>query len=173
MVVSGAVAAPAAAEGLAATGENSTHHTLMIHWWFLFRLNTRKLVAAIAEAESRTSGEVRIYISRRKCADPMAAAAQQFDKLGMAATKERNGVLLFIAPRSRNFSIVGDPGIHEKCGDAFWQELAATMSAAFKEGRLTDGLVHTIQRAGTLLAEHFPRQDDDVNELPDDVVIGD
>ena len=141
----------------------------MIHWWFLFRLNPRLLKAAIAEAESRTSGEIRIFITHKNCPDPMAAATAQFDKLGMAATKERNGVLLFIAPRSRNFAIVGDLGVHEKCGEAFWQDLAATMSTAFKSGRLTEGLMNTVQRTGTLLAEHFPRQSDDVNELPDEI----
>ncbi len=144
----------------------------MIHWWFLFRLNTKRLVAAIGEAEDRTSGEIRIFVSHKKCSDPMAAAMEQFEKLGMAKTRERNGVLLFIAPRSRNFAIFGDQGIHEKCSDAFWQELAALMKAAFKEGRLTDGLVNTVQRAGTLLAGHFPRQDDDRNELPNEIVRG-
>lgn len=141
----------------------------MIHWWFLFRLNAKKLAAAIAEAESRTSGEIRIFITHKKCPDPMAAAVEQFDKLGMSATQERNGVLLFIAPRSRNFAILGDQGIHEKCGPQFWQKLAAAMSAAFKSGRLTEGLVGAVEQAGTLLAEHFPKKDDDCNELADDV----
>ena len=141
----------------------------MIHWWFLFRLNSKRLVAAIAEAENLTSGEIRIFISHKKWPDPMAAATAEFNKLGMAATAERNGVLLFIAPRSRNFAIIGDQGIHDKCGTRFWAELAATMAAAFKDGRLTDGLVTAVQRAGALLAEHFPRQTDDRNELPDDI----
>ncbi|MDB6118919.1 MAG: hypothetical protein JWO08_2700 [Verrucomicrobiaceae bacterium] len=144
----------------------------MIHWWFLFRLNTKLLMAAIAEAESRTSGEIRIFVSHKKCPLPMDAATEQFQKLGMTKTKERNGVLLFIAPRSRNFAIVGDLGIHEKCSEAFWQELAATMSQAFREGRLTQGLIQTVQRAGTLLAEHFPCQNDDRNELPNEIVRG-
>jgi len=43
------------------------------------------------------------------------------------------------------------------------------MSAAFKQGQLTEGLVQTIARAGALLAEHFPRGNDDRNELPDEI----
>jgi len=144
----------------------------MIHWWFLFKLNSKRLVAAIAEAEGRTSGEIRIFISHKKCPDPMAAATEEFDKLGMSKTAERNGILLFIAPRTRNFAIIGDEGIHAKCGPEFWQELATAMSSAFKSGKLTEGLVTTVQRTGTLLAEHFPRQPDDVNELPNDIVMG-
>ncbi len=144
----------------------------MIHWWFLFRLKTKQLVAAIAEAESRTSGEIRIYISHRKLSDPMAAAKEQFEKLGMTRTALRNGVLFYIAPRSRNFAILGDSGVHEKCGEIFWQELAALMSRHFKQGKLTEGLVQAVARAGDLLAEHFPHEPGDRNELPDDIVIG-
>lgn len=144
----------------------------MNHWWFLFRLKHKRIVAAIAEAERLTSGELRVFISHQKCADAVAAAQEQFHKLHMDATSERNGILFFIAPRSRSFAIIGDAGIHAKCGDAFWQELAGMMSAAFKAGQLTEGLVATLQRAGQLLAEHFPRREDDRNELPDDIVRG-
>ena len=142
----------------------------MIHWWFLFRLNTKRVVAAIEAAEGRTSGEIRVFVSRKKWASPMEAAKAEFDKLGMANTAERNGVLLFIAPRSRNFAIVGDEGIHAKCGPEFWQELAAAMAQEFRGGKLTEGIVHVVERTGTLLAEHFPRQNDDRNELPDEIV---
>ncbi len=141
----------------------------MHHWLFLFRLKQKQVLRAIAESEKLTSGEIRICISHKKSADPMADAQAQFDKLGMAATAERNGILFFIAPRSRNFAIIGDEGIHAKCGDSFWQELSHLMSETFKAGQLTEGLVEVVKRAGQLLAEHFPRGDKDQNELPDDI----
>jgi uncharacterized membrane protein len=144
----------------------------MNHWWFLFKLRHKRILAAIAEAERLTSGELRVFISHQKCTDAVTAAQEQFHKLGMDATQERNGILFYIAPRSRTFAIIGDAGIHAKCGDAFWQELASMMSTAFKAGKLTEGLVATLQRAGQLLAEHFPRRDDDHNELPDAIVRG-
>ena len=65
-------------------------------------------------------------------------------------------MLIFVAPKSRNFAIIGDKAVHEKCGDAFWTELAAAMTGYFKKGDFTDGLVHGVERAGALLAEHFP-----------------
>lgn len=139
----------------------------MNHWWFFFRLRQKDVVHAIQEAESRTSGEIRVFVSHHKVTDAQAAAREQFEKLGMTATRERNGVLIFVAPRSRVFAILGDEAIHAHCGDAFWKELATTMSNAFKQGHLTEGLVQTITRAGALLAEHFPRGNDDRNELPD------
>ena len=144
----------------------------MYHWWFLFRLNQKRVVKAIAEAEARTSGEVRVFISHKDIDDALAEAQAQFEHLGMSATRERNGVLLFIAPRSRKFAIVGDKGIHERCGDAYWQSLVQAVSAAFKKGHHTKGLVHAIHTLGTLLAEHFPRLDDDTDELPNDIVVG-
>lgn len=87
----------------------------------------------------------------------------------MTRTAARNGVLIFLAPRSRTFAVIGDTGVHEKCGDTFWRELTAAMSEHFKRGDFTAGLVHGIDRAGALLAEHFPRSPDDRNELPDRV----
>jgi len=87
----------------------------------------------------------------------------------MTRTRQRNGVLIFLAPRSRNFAVIGDRGVHEKCGDPFWRELAAAMGVYFQREAFTEGLVHGIERAGLLLAEHFPRQPEDRNELPDRV----
>jgi uncharacterized membrane protein len=128
-----------------------------------------RVSAAIAAAELRTSGEIRVLVARDAAADPVAAAQAHFKRLGMTETKERNGVLIFVAPRSRTFAIVGDTGIHEKCGDAFWRLVAAEMSAHFKRGEFTEGLVHGIAHAGKLLAENFPRRPDDQNELPNKI----
>jgi uncharacterized membrane protein len=142
----------------------------MNHWWFLLRLRHKPILAAIAQAEKQTSGEVRVFISHKPCTNAYAEAVLQFEKLGMTATAERNGVLFFIAPRSRTFAVVGDTGIHSRCGESFWTTLAATLSGAFKTGRLTSGLVEAIQTAGQLLAEHFPIGHEDRNELPNDIV---
>jgi uncharacterized membrane protein len=87
----------------------------------------------------------------------------------MTQTSARNGVLIFVAPRSHTFAIIGDTGIHKKCGDTFWQEVAASMEQHFKRREFTEGLVNGVERAGGLLAEHFPRSPDDKNELPDHI----
>jgi uncharacterized membrane protein len=128
-----------------------------------------RVVAAIAEAEARTSGEIRIVLSRLSVADPVAAAEEQFERLGMMNTADRNGVLIFVAPSSHTFAVIGDQGVHEKCGKGFWQTLTVAMSAHFKRGEFTEGLVLGITRVGALLAEHFPRRPDDPNELPDHI----
>ncbi|MBC7367517.1 MAG: TPM domain-containing protein [Undibacterium sp.] len=128
------------------------------------------VVAAIVAAEQKTSGEIRVVLSRKKAGDPVAAAQAEFTRLGMTATAARNGVLIFVAPASKNFAVIGDTGIHEKCGDAFWRLLAAELTIHFKRGDFTAGLVHGIEHAGKLLAENFPSQgDSDRNELPNDI----
>ncbi len=126
-----------------------------------------RVVAAIRDAEQNTSGEIRVVISRLKVEDAVAEARRQFERLGMTATAARNGVLILVAPRSHTFAVIGDLGVHEKCGDAFWRALADAMTEHFKRAEFTAGLVLGIQRAGALLAEYFPRTPDDRNELPD------
>ena len=137
---------------------------------FISKLDEGRVIAAIADTERRTSGEVRVFISSRSIDDPLARARQRFEKLGMTRTRERNGVLLYFAPRTRQFAICGDRGIHEKCGDAFWESTVSEVREHLQTGHFTEAIVQAVQKVGSLLAEHFPRRDDDRNELKDDII---
>src|SRR5262249_39462962 len=92
---------------------------------FFSKLDSNRIVAAIAEAEKRSSGEIRVHVTRHKPGNLEERAKRRFELLGMTKTAHRNGVLLYIAPKLRRFQILGDTGIHEKCGDDFWKETAA------------------------------------------------
>jgi len=133
------------------------------------QFDSDRIVAAIAAAEKQTSGEIRVHVTRRVPKDLEARALRRFHLLGMTKTAERNGVLIYLAPRARRFRILGDTAIHEKCGEDFWKEVAAAMEARFREGKLTEGVVAGIERVGEVLARHFPRRTKDRNELPDTV----
>lgn len=124
---------------------------------FIKRLPHDTLVAAIREAEKKTTGQIRVLISHSSVADPVAAAQKEFARLNMAESPERNGVLIFVNPRNRKFAVIGDAGVHAKCGDVFWQELAQAMTDYFRRSEFAEGLAHGIRKAGELLAEHFPR----------------
>lgn len=137
---------------------------------FLSRLSHDQIVAAIREAESKTSGEIRVYISRKEIQNPVATAQAHFVELGMTKTRDRNGVLIFVAPRVHQFAVFGDVGVHSKCGEEFWRQLAAEMSGHFKGSDFTQGIIHAVKKAGELLAQHFPRRPDDANELSDEVM---
>jgi uncharacterized membrane protein len=138
---------------------------------FLDRLDHDRIVEAIRAAESRSRGEIRVHASNRAVADVQKAAARQFEKLGMAGTAEGTGVLIFVAPLSRNFAILGDHGIHARCGDELWREVAAAMEKDFRAGRFGDGIIKAVERAGEVLAQHFPRISGvaDRDELPNTV----
>ena len=141
---------------------------------FVERLDNDQILAAIARAEAKSSGEIRIYVHRGELKDDALTRAQsQFSKLSMHKTKERNGVLIFVAPRAREFAVVGDEGIHAKCGEIFWQQLVDKMRAHFQNEKFSDALVEAIDETGDLLAAHFPRSSEDVDELSNEIVEGD
>lgn len=138
---------------------------------FVSKLDHNRIVQAIRQAEARTSGEIRVFVHRGELrADPLAAAQQRFDSLGMHKTKQRNGVLLFVAPRAQKFAVVGDEGIHRKCGEAYWQRVVEKMRDHFRSERFSDALVDAIGDIGSALAQHFPRSAADRDELPDEIV---
>ena len=139
---------------------------------FVDHLEHDRIVRAIAAAEARTSGEIRVFVQHGEIGDVIAAARKKFRKLGMAATRHHNGVLIFVAPRSQRFAVIGDEGIHQRCGDAFWEELVTAMQKHFKAENFTDALVHAIERTGELLSTQFPRQPGDRDELPNAVEEG-
>jgi len=145
----------------------------MRHRKFISQLAHERIHAAIRAAEEKSSGEIRVMVSHRAAPDPVATAQKAFLRLRMQDTKHRNAVLILVAPRSRTFAVIGDEAVHAKCGDDFWRELAAAMTGHFKRGEFTGGLLHGINRAGDLLAAHFPHEPDDRNELPDDVIEDD
>lgn len=136
---------------------------------FISKLDSDRIVAAIAEAEGKGSGQIRVHVTRHKPGNLEERAERRFELLGMTKTAHRNGVLIYIAPKLRRFRILGDSGIHEKCGDDFWKETAAEMESNFRRGDFTEGLVRGIAKVGDVLALHFPHEAGDRNELPDKV----
>lgn len=133
------------------------------------RFDSDRIVAAIAAAEEKSSGQIRVHITRHKPDDLEERALRRFHRLGMTNTEGRNGVLIYIAPRSHRFRILGDVAIHEKCGEAFWKEVAAAMESHFRRGEFTEGVVRGVERVGEVLGRHFPRGTGGRNELPDKV----
>jgi uncharacterized membrane protein len=125
---------------------------------FAKHLQHDSIVAAIRDTEHKTSGRIHVSIIPNHIDDPVVAAQVEFMRLGLKQSPERNGVLIFVAPRSHKFAVIGDEAVHAKCGDEFWRKLADAMSGYFRKGEFTPGIIHGVQKAGELLAEHFPRQ---------------
>lgn len=139
---------------------------------FIDALAEERIVDAVRATEARTSGEIRVFVTRRKLRgeDVRVRARTEFERLHVGNTARRNGVLFYIVPADQTFAVIGDEAIHAGCGQSFWDETAAAMEKFFREGKFTDGLIAGLERTGDIMARHFPRQDDDRNELPDKLV---
>lgn len=134
-----------------------------------------RVVAAIKEAESRTTGEVRVFVEHR-CTymDAMYRAKEIFAKLGMDKTEARNAVIVYLALKDRQYAIFGDIAIYEKAGGAyFWESAAAQLKNYLKNNQVTEGLCVCVNELGKALAQHFPFDASiNKNELPDEIVFG-
>jgi uncharacterized membrane protein len=140
---------------------------------FLERLDQKRITDAIGEAESRTSGEIRVHVQPKGGGDIRNIAEKTFERLGMTKTSLRNGVLLFIASEDNQFVILGDKGIDDAVPAGFWDEIAAKLTIRFKVSEFTDGIVDAIGAAGEQLRTYFPHEDDDVDELSNEIDVSD
>jgi len=129
----------------------------------------RKITDAVAAAEKVTSGEIRVHLARKAGRNTYKAAVSVFEHLGMHKTEARNGVLIFLALREKQFAIIGDRGIDEKVPGGFWEETSRVMVKHFRRDDFAGGIAAGIASAGEKLAAFFPWQEDDVNELPDEI----
>jgi len=128
-----------------------------------------RLLDKIARIEKCSSGEVRIHVTDRRVKDPLEAARKTFTALGMAATKRRNGVLVFLSLPSRSFAIVGDEGIDRVTPPDYWDRLRDALAQRFAAGNFCEGLLEILDRVESVLLENFPYEKGDVDELPNDI----
>ena len=133
-----------------------------------------RVVHAVSVAENMTSGEIRLVVENVVGANTTVyeKAKQYFEKLNMHKTVQRNGVLLYLAIEDHQFAIIGDAGINNKVADDFWESTKEKMLLHFRNGDFVSGLVEGIHEAGEQLRQYFPRKEDDVNELPNDIHFG-
>lgn len=134
----------------------------------LAALDTTRIEQAIGRAEQICAIELRVSIAGPFWGDPEKLARAAFGRLGMTATRGRNGLLVFLAPWRRKVVIFADQGITSQVGADLWSGAIATIAAAFREGQFTDGLVRALEGLGRALAPHFPPAPRP-NELPDHV----
>jgi uncharacterized membrane protein len=140
---------------------------------FITEQDRQKIADIIQEVESKTSGEIRVYFEKHCKNDVLQRALELFHKLKMQDTKDRTGILFYVAYEDRKFAVVGDEGIHAKVPEQFWEAVKDAMETDFKNGEFAKGIVVGITMSKTYLEKHFPRMKDDTNELPDDIIVSD
>jgi uncharacterized membrane protein len=137
---------------------------------FLSEAETAAVGAAIRQAEQSTAAEVKVVLARHCWGNIKTKARRIFGELGLDRTAQRNCVLLLLVVSNREFLIYGDQGIHEKVGQGFWDDVCWQMLDAFRRKQFADGICQGVRRVGEKLAQHFPHQRDDVNEISNEIV---
>ena len=97
-------------------------------------------------------------------------AVRQFKVGAERRTTGRTGVLIYLSMREHRAEIVADESIAAKVPAEVWGEAMGDMLALIRKGQIAEGLAVGIRDVGFVLAEHFPRGADDVNELPDRLI---
>jgi putative membrane protein len=107
---------------------------------------------------------------RVKHARASRLARAQFYEQGVQLTPHHSGVLFFVSLAERYVEIVAHKGIHEKLGEAHWKRIIDGFVAQVSRGRVVDGFVDAIGACGAAMAEHYPPDPADTNELSDGLI---
>jgi len=146
-------------------------------WWArrAFRADDLAAIGAAVKASEVTHrGEIRIAIEgalpllsllgNESCRDRAAAL---FESLGVAKTREANGILVYVQLVDRRVEILADLGISALIAQNEWEETCRQMETAFADRNYRGGMLAAIARIGELLATHFPATSNNPNELDD------
>ncbi len=139
---------------------------------FLTDAEEAEVVEAIQLAEKNTSGEIRVHLEKSTSTDIIKHAVEVFFALDMDNTKDRNGVLIYIAVKDKKFAIYGDRGINEKVEANFWETTKNCIQENLKQGKHKQALIEGIAMAGEQLKKHFPYHKNDTNELSNEISKG-
>lgn len=99
------------------------------------------------------------------------AAAREFLSRGLTRTRGRTGILIYVALAEHYAEIIADTGIADRVGPEAWQDIIENLTASIRDGRIGDGLVTAVRQAGIILAQHAPPQFEDMDELPNKVIL--
>lgn len=136
---------------------------------FLTDEQEQHIIQAIADAENRTSGEIRVHIETTCDIDPLERASRIFHELGMDETELQNGVLIYLAAEDHKAAVYAGKGIHKQVEEDFWHSVLNLLVDHFKKEEFEQGIAKAVTRVGSKLKDLYPYQKGDVNELSDDI----
>jgi uncharacterized membrane protein len=135
-----------------------------------------RISSKIKEMEKNTAGEIcvsikekRSFLQKKKTLRQLAE--DEFYKLGIAKTRDKTGILIFLILEDRQFYILADKGINEKVSSDTWDSVKNSMQEKFLQGEFCRGILLGIEEVGKRLSAHFPIKPDDTNELSNRVII--
>jgi uncharacterized membrane protein len=131
------------------------------------------LIAKINEAESQTSGEIRLHIeASSKGMSSLKRAEYVFHTLGMEKTAQRNAILIYVASDDRKLALWADEGIHRAVPAGYWESTIDHMLSYFKADQFFEGTSRGISMIGQKLKTYFPYQSNDINEITNEISYG-
>ncbi len=139
---------------------------------FLSVKEEQEIVDAIREAERNTSGEIRVHIEKTTTISHYNRALEVFRMLKMFNTSQQNAVLIYIAVEDHKFVVYGDKGIDEVVPENFWDSTKNIMQENFKKEAFKEGIIAGVLKAGEELKAHFPWNENDIDELPNEISRG-
>jgi putative membrane protein len=98
-------------------------------------------------------------------------AVEQFNIRGIARTRDRCGILIFVSLAERYARIIADDGIAARVPQAQWQGAVDALVAHMRDGRIADGFIAAIDICAHELAAHFPRAATTQDELPNRIYL--
>jgi uncharacterized membrane protein len=143
---------------------------------FLSQQDLSEIAAAIKDAETRTSGEIRVAVRQKRSTKEKGLSVEQvarleFVHLGMMKTEQRTGILIFILLEAKEFFILADEHINQKVAPRSWDAVAQVMADRFGKKEFKQGILEAVRTVGDHLAAHFPIAAGDKNELSNEVDI--
>lgn len=148
----------------------------MIKLKFLTKKEMAQITAAVGEAETTTAGEIRVVVAKNsrkfKGENPVYDhAVSTFHKYGLTNTKDKTGVLIFLSIKERKIQILADTGINAKVEQTVWDSMVSHLASNIHEGKTCQAIIDVVKKTGEILTQHFPIQDGDKNELPNEVTV--
>ncbi len=145
-------------------------------WWFtqveVSRILLAQLVLFCVLIFVFSYRRVRIRLTPKaiRRADVERAAERQFNLMGIARTKHRSGVLLYISVAERVAIVLPDEAVRKVLTIAATEGALAAMTAKLKHGQAADAFIAAIDILGTKLAELLPPLEANANELSNAVI---
>jgi len=138
----------------------------------------RTIEAHIAAQERRHDGELLFVVENslplRELLAGLTAherALELFSELCVWDTEQNAGVLIYLLLADRRVEIVADRGIHRKVGTVAWETICGAMQREFAAGRFEQGVLTGVQAISDLLAQHYPPQATNVDELANRPIV--
>jgi uncharacterized membrane protein len=140
---------------------------------FLTKEEKKALVTCISETEMLIEGEIKVHLEEKCIGAVNLRAFEIFQGLELYKTKNRIGVLIYVAVKDQKIAIIGDEGIHKVVPDNFWDSTLDGIISYLKKGDNLSALEYGIKEVGRKLQEFFPSTDDNKNELSNELSIAD